>query len=166
MNTQKQTITPIYTKGQAKTVTTALLTATIGFLITTLVGYAVSYLIYDAIDGDLTAGNWHEALLGLATGGILISFILSFVWMFNMNKWSIGAGIAITTLFAICEGVGFGSLFVVLEVKELMIIFGMLAFILLGAFGVSKILTDKGALTLWKLSWWMIGFYLLGSLVL
>lgn len=158
MEIQQNQGSKVYTKSQSRTLSTALLTAGIGFLVTCLVGYLFSYLILSVNQSEFT-------LLGMAGGGLLIAFVLALVWSFNVEKWSINAGIAITTLYAVCEGIGFGSLFVFLQAREIMIIFGLVGFILVGSYCVSRILTAKGAMTLWKLATVLFVVYIVGALI-
>lgn len=154
-NTQQVVQDEIVQQEQAKQtksiMTMSMLVAGIGFVVTCLVGYIFSY----AFSWAATQENWEswfDILMGIAIFGLVFSLVLSTIWRIRREKWSIKASIILITIFVISNGIGFGSLFFLLHVKEIMIIFGMTGFILLGTYGLSKLMSTKAALTLWKVA--------------
>ena len=157
-----KTIKQKYTKKQASVLTVSLLTAGIGFLYVAVLGLLLEYLVFnpillnpDATIGQLTAAN---AILTIASVGIIIGIIMSFIWSFRLYKASLAFGIVTIFIYASSFAVGFGSLFSYIEAisdeKGLSIImsaFGLVGVIFLGAFAVAKLLSIKGIITLTKL---------------
>ncbi len=119
------------------------------------------------IQNSLEVGSeiWVNTLYTLASIGVATSVILSLVWTFRVNSWSLGAGIAIITVYSISNGIGFGSLFLIFHMKEIMLIFGIVGFILLGTYVAAKCSTLKGMLTLTKVISFIFIFYMLALLI-
>ncbi len=153
-----------YSQKQSKALTTAMLVASIGFIATCLVGWGFSFL-WESLD-PFQFSNVYYQIVAISTVSLVVAMVLSIIWSFKWDKWSIGAGVGVITLYCFAESIGFSSLFVILEVKEILTIFGLVGFILLGTYGVSKVVSQKGILTLTKLIFFLLGFYIIGSLVM
>ncbi len=147
-----------YSQKQSKAITTSMLVAAIGFVATCVLGYAFSFL-WESMYGVI---NRLYIISGIA---LLATLILSIVWTFKIDSWSIGAGIGVVSLYCLAESVGFSSLFVAFNVREILIIFGLVGFILIGTYCVSRVVSAKGALTLWKVTWTLTIFYMIASLI-
>lgn len=170
MFARTQTSVKEYSQTQKSMVTTAMLTAGIGFLLTCGIGYLVS-LLWEKIG----YGNYYDAYVAaqqlntlyiVSSIGILVSMILSFVWMFKMSNASYGLAFTTISIYCLSQGVGFGSLFYVFDVREILLIFGIIGFILFSMYAMSKVISAKTALTLGKISIYGFISYMIVVLIL
>lgn len=165
-----QSSVKVYSQTQRSMVSTAMLTAGIGFLLTCLVGYLVSLLweklnygtYYEQVE---TASNLNT-LYTISGIGIFVSMIMSLIWTFKINSASYGLAFTTMGIYCLSQGVGFGSLFYVFELREILIVFGMVGFILIFCYSISKIITAKTAMTLGKIAFIGTIGYLFGALIL
>lgn len=161
---QEPMVQEVDKKQRRSLMTTAMLTASLGFIATCLLGYLFTFVFAELVRTDnLDTGL--DVLYAITGISLSIVFILAILWKIKMKKWSLGVGILIVSLFCFANGIGFGALFYVLQVKDLMIIFGMTGFILLGTYGISKVMSDKVALTLPKIVMFLIITYAVGMLI-
>ena len=161
---EQTTVVQGYSQKQTKALTTAMLVASIGFMVTCALGWGLSFL-WEHLDPFNFEPVYYQ-LIAISSVSLIATMILSIVWSFKWDKWSVGAGVGVISLYCLAESIGFSSLFVILEVKALLSIFGLVGFMLLGTYGISKVVSAKGILTLTKLIFFLFGFYIIGSLLL
>lgn len=149
----------LYSKRQVSMLSNALFVAGIGFIFTALIGFLSAWLFQNNSIGGNT-------LYYLGTPLIFISLILSIVWQFRIEKASNFFMFSVVTIYCISNGIGFGSIFLALEMEQIMIAFGMTGFIFLGTFLVSKIMGSKAALNLGRILFISAIVYIIGSLVI
>ncbi|MGL4616698.1 MAG: hypothetical protein ACRCUM_00505 [Mycoplasmoidaceae bacterium] len=155
----QQTKNKLYSKRQVSMLSNALFVAGIGFVFTALLGFLTSYLFRENSIGG-------EFLYYIGGPLIFISLILSIVWQFRIEKASNFFMFFVVTLYCISNGIGFGSIFLALEMEQIMIAFGMTGFIFLGTFIVSKLMSFKAAMNLGKLLFISVIIYIIGSFVI
>lgn len=129
-----------YTKKQMSVLSTSMLTASIGFIATCLIGYLTQFVLTQYGDSIATT-----SLYIISSIGIIIGTVLSFVWTFRWQNASLAFGSSIIALYCICYGIGFGFLFYSLELSDIIFAFGMVGLITLGSFIVSKVMSVKAA---------------------
>ncbi|MGL5246500.1 MAG: Bax inhibitor-1 family protein [Mycoplasmoidaceae bacterium] len=155
----QQSRNKIYSKRQTSMLSNALFVAGIGFVFTALLGFLTAFLFREnSISGD--------TLYYLGGPLIFISVILSIVWQFRIEKASNFFMFSVVAIYCIANGIGFGSIFLALNMEQIMIAFGMTGFIFLGTFGVSKIMSVRAAMNLGKILFISAIIYLLGSLII
>lgn len=78
-----------------------------------------------------------KIIFGFGGVCIIASAICSLVWVFRISKASKTFIVVNYTLFALAQGIGFGSLFIVFQATELLAIFGIAGgiFLAMGAIG-------------------------------
>ncbi|MGL4616759.1 MAG: hypothetical protein ACRCUM_00820 [Mycoplasmoidaceae bacterium] len=155
----QQSKNKVYSKRQVSMLSNALFVAGIGFVFTALLGFLTAYLFrQNSVTGDV--------LYYLGAPLIFISVILSIVWQFRIEKASDFFMFSVVTIYCIANGIGFGSIFLALEMEQIMIAFGMTGFIFLGTFIVSKLMSFKAAMNLGKILFVSFFVYLFGGLII
>lgn len=125
-----------YSRLQVSMMSKALLTASIGLVLTCLIGFLFSYIY--------SVSNVSPGLLqGLSTVFILISVGCTFVWMYKIQNASNLLIFGTIGLYCLANGIGFGSLFYLLQANEIMIIFGAVGVIFFGTWFISSIASIK-----------------------
>lgn len=132
-----------YNKKQLSVLQISILTAGIGFLATFLIA-----LIAQQIDKHFPIGRTTLALL--STISIFTAFILAIIWNFRFYKTSTTYSIFTISLYCLAFGIGFGFLFNLLRLSEIIYSFAVVSLILLITFLVSKVLSAKQAFKLGK----------------
>lgn len=159
-----------YSKSQRSMSSIAMLTASIGFLLTCLIGYLVS-LLWEKLD----YGNYYDKMQAasnlrnlyiISTIGIFVSVIMTIIWNFKRGSASYTFAFISLTIYCLSQGIGFGSLFYVFDVREILLIFGMVGFILLFCYISSKVTSEKIAMSLGKISFFGFIGYLLASITI
>lgn len=125
-----------YNKLQVSMMSKALLTASIGLILTCLIGFLFSYIF----SVSTVSRNLLEVL---STVFILISVVCTFLWMFKIQNATNLLIFGTISLYCFANGIGFGSLFYLLDVKEIMIIFGTVGIIFFGTWFISSIASVK-----------------------
>lgn len=125
-----------YSKLQVSMMSKALLTASIGLILTCLIGFLFSY-IYSV--SNVSIG----LLQSLSTVFIIISVVCTFVWMFKIQNASNLLIFGTIGIYCLANGIGFGSLFYLLKFNEIMIIFGAVAVIFFGTWFISSVVSVK-----------------------
>ncbi|MGL4647723.1 MAG: hypothetical protein ACRCVI_03260 [Mycoplasmoidaceae bacterium] len=134
----------VYNKKQVNMLTNALLIAGLGFIATCLIGFLFTWLFsFNPISATT---------IYVISGPLLfVSFVLSFVWGFRIRKASNFFMFTIISLYCISMGISLGLLFLLAELPQIMLAFGIVGFIFLGTFGISKIMSTKTAMNLGKI---------------
>lgn len=161
--------TRIYTKTQTSMVTTALLVAGLGFLATGLIGLGFLQLLKQIESGNQNAESIFDVFWALTGVSALVSVVLYFVWMFKVRTASLGFQILTISLFCISNGFTFGGLFYLVHVQDIIIAFSATGLILIIAFVVAKMMSNKAAFSMMKIMMIMLGVYfalVLGSLLM
>ncbi|MGL5591146.1 MAG: hypothetical protein ACRDCF_00180 [Mycoplasmoidaceae bacterium] len=154
----QQSRNKIYSKRQVSMLSNALFVAGIGFVFTALLGYLTAFLFRtNSVSGDV--------LYYLGGPLIFISVILSIVWQFKIENASNFFMFSVVTIYCIANGIGFGSIFLALEMEQIMIAFGMTGFIFLGTFIISKLMSIKAAMSFGKILFVSAIIYIFGSLI-
>lgn len=152
-----------FNKHQVSSLTRAMMVTGFGFLATFLIGILIEYLIdYSIKIGSITNIN---VLFSITAVGLIISFGLSIIWSFRVYKASTGFATTTIIVYCIANGVGFGSLFYLVEYWEIMMVFGVLGLIFLFTFGISKIISSKVVLSLMKIAFVATIVYLVFVLI-
>ena len=142
-----------YSKNQLKLSSIAYLTTGLGLLTTFLValGFAVVF--------ENATTEVRDNLSIVATFSLLLSLILSIVWQFRVMKAGMGFRLFTILIYCLANGIGFGSLFAVIDNTEIVAAFGITAAVCAICYFVSRFLTEKAAMTLSKLIMVMFGVY-------
>ncbi len=138
-----------YSKKQASVLSTSMLTASIGFIAIFAIGMLCQYFLTSNNSTALSI----DLLYTISSIGILVGMVLSIIWCFRVYQASMGFALATIITYCISYGIGFGFLFVALELREIIFAFGMVGMIFLGTFLVAKGMSLKTALKLGKLVW-------------
>ncbi len=149
----------IYNPKQTSVLSNALLVAGIGFISTSLIGFLFAWIFsQNSFNGD--------NLYYLGGPLLFLSVILSIVWQFRIEKASNFFMFSVVSLYCVSNGIGFGSIFLALEMSQIMIAFGMTGFIFLGTFAISKIMSDKVALGLGAILFIASIAYIIASIII
>ena len=149
----------LYSKRQVSMLSNALFVAGVGFVFTALIGFLSAWLLRE----NSISGN---TLYYFGGPLVFISLILSIVWQFRVEKASNLFMFSVVSIYCISNGIGFGSIFLALNMEQIMIAFGMTGFIFLGTFIISKLMNAKVAINLGKILFISAVVYLIGSLVI
>lgn len=155
-----------YSQHQMSSLTRAMMVTGIGFIATFLVGLLTEYIISVLISSQDIYDSFNSMVtLSIVTVvGLLVSFILTLIWSFRVYNASMSFAIFTITIYCIANGIGFGSLFYLVEYWEIIFAFGILGLVFLITFGIAKIISYKAALNLVKIA--MIGTIVYFVLVL
>ncbi|MEG0124197.1 MAG: Bax inhibitor-1 family protein [Malacoplasma sp.] len=140
MYSDYNTTTPIgargYSKLQVSMMSKALLVASIGLILTCLIGFLVAYIY--SVNPVSTF-----ALEMLSSVFIIISLVCTFVWMAKLQNASNLLSFGTMAIYCIANGIGFGSLFYMLNAQEVMILFGSVGVIFFGTWFISTLVSTK-----------------------
>ena len=147
-----------YNKKQTSVMGVAMSTVGLGFLYLAALGFLLEYLVFlPNIKGE-SGSAFSTVLLGLSTVGIIVGAIMSLIWTFRINKASMMFGIVTIFIYMSAYAIGFGSLFSYIQytsgndgIPLIMSAFGIVGFIFLGTFAVTKLISLKGFITLSKI---------------
>lgn len=138
-----------FSKFQFSMLSRALLVASVGLALTCGIGYLLAYIYTTTNFLSLSYG--YSALTSLSTIFLLLSVILSFVWMAKIHTASNFLSYFTILIFCISNGIGFSSLFYLLDVQELVMIFGTAAIIFFGTWFLTSIASIKFMMSLGKI---------------
>lgn len=147
-----------YNKKQVSVMNIAMSTVGIGFIYLTALGFLLEYLVFLPMINNGENASAANILIGFASIGILVGSIMSLIWTFRINKASTAFAVSTVFIYTTAYAIGFGSLFSLIQYQSgvngiplIMSAFGIVGFIFLGTFAITKLISLKGFVTLSKI---------------
>lgn len=165
INSYGQVNNKVYVKNQMSMMSIALLVAGIGFLVTGLIGFGFSILMENVMQDAVQWENTYNALVAVVAICSIISLVMYFVWIFRIQKASLGFQIFCISLYCITNGFTFGGIFYFVEAPEIVIAFAATGLVLLISYIVGRIMSVKVGFALGKIIMVICIVYLIVTLI-
>ncbi len=140
-----------YSFGQMSMMSIAMLVAGLGFLLTGLIGFGFMELIKQSMMGNDTSSNIFYGFVSITSIAGIVSLIMYFIWIFRIERASLGFQISIIVIYCLSNGITFGGIFYFVNVPEIILAFGFVGLTLLITFIISKIISHKVAMAMGKM---------------
>lgn len=143
-----------YNKKQMSVLNIGMLTAGIGFLYLAALGFILEYTVFLQLNNEIA----QVSLMSIASIGIIVGSIMSFIWAFRVQKASMAFGLITIFIYTTAYAIGFGSLFAYLQLIYnneslllIMSVFGFVGLIFLATFAITKLMSLKFFVTFSKI---------------